>query len=56
MQWEFLVALAIVIPVILLPAALVWYFNGGGILRAIGESIHGKKTARSKALEVQVKA
>ena len=35
MQWEFVVALLIVIPVIVLPAALVWYLNVGGIYRAI---------------------
>ena len=35
MQWEFVVALIVAIPVILIPVALVWYFNIGGIHAAI---------------------
>ena len=35
MQWEFVVALVIAIPVILFPAALVWYLNIGGLVQAI---------------------
>jgi hypothetical protein len=35
MQWEFIVALMIAMPVILFPAAFVWYLNIGGIVQAI---------------------
>jgi hypothetical protein len=35
MQWEFIVALVIAIPVILFPVAFVWYLNAGGIYAAI---------------------
>jgi len=35
MQWEFIVALVLGIPIILLPVALVWYLNIGGIYEAI---------------------
>jgi len=35
MQWEFIVALVIAIPVILFPAALVWYLNIGGLVQAV---------------------
>jgi len=34
MQWEFVVVLVIAIPVILFPAAFVWYLNVGGIFSA----------------------
>jgi hypothetical protein len=34
MEWEFVVALVVMIPVILLPVAFVWYLNLGGILAA----------------------
>ena len=34
MQWELVVALAIAIPVILFPAAFVWYLNVGSIFQA----------------------
>jgi len=32
MEWQLIVALAIVIPIILFPAAFVWYLNIGGIV------------------------
>ena len=35
MQWELIIALVIAIPVILFPAAFVWYLNIGGIYAAI---------------------
>ncbi len=38
MQWEFIVALVLAIPVILFPAAFVWYLNIGGIYAAIKEA------------------
>ena len=34
MQWELVVVLVIAIPVILFPAAYVWYLNIGGIVEA----------------------
>lgn len=37
MRWEFIVALVVMIPVILLPVALVWYINIGGLVQAIRE-------------------
>lgn len=38
MQWEFIIALVIAIPIILFPAAFVWYLNIGGIYTAIKEA------------------
>ncbi|MDP3063934.1 MAG: hypothetical protein Q8O40_12100 [Chloroflexota bacterium] len=38
MQWEFVVALALAIPVILFPAAFVWYLNIGGIYSAVRQA------------------
>ncbi len=45
MQWEFVVALIIAIPIILLPAAFVWYLNVGGIYAAIKKA-RAKRVAR----------
>ena len=50
MQWELVVALIIAIPIILFPAAYVWYLNIGGIYATIKESqtkrvAHEKKSA-----------
>ena len=47
MQWELIVALAIVIPVILFPAAFVWYLNIGGIVQAARQT--KKVTEAAKA-------
>ena len=38
MQTELIVALVVAIPVILFPAAFVWYLNIGGIVHAVGEA------------------
>jgi len=35
MEWEFIVALVVMIPIIMLPVAFVWYLNLGGILAAV---------------------
>ena len=45
MQWEFIVALVIAIPIILFPAAFVWYLNIGGIYHAIQDA-RKRQTAR----------
>ena len=39
MEWEFLVALIVAIPIILFPAAFVWYLNAGGLFRALRERL-----------------
>ncbi len=47
MQWEFIVALVIAIPIILFPAAFVWYLNIGGIYAAIKDA-RARRAAREK--------
>ena len=44
MHWEFIVALIIAIPIILLPMALVWYVTTGGIYKSIQESRKRRRT------------
>ncbi len=55
MQWEFVVALIIAVPIILFPAAFVWYLNIGGIYAAIKEA-KARRAARQKAIGAAVKA
>lgn len=43
MEWQFVVAIALAVPVILVPVALAWYLNVGGIYAAIKEA--GKEKA-----------
>ena len=38
MEWEFIVAIVVMIPVILLPVAFVWYLNLGGLYAAVREA------------------
>ena len=47
MQWEFVVALVIAIPIILFPAAYIWYLNIGGIYTMIREA-KARRLAREK--------
>ncbi len=49
MQWEFAVALVVGIPIILLPVALVWYLNIGGIYAAI-QNTRKKRAAREQGI------
>jgi hypothetical protein len=45
MEWQVILALAIIMPVILIPVAIVWYLNAGGIYTAIKEA-RAKRVAR----------
>ena len=54
MTWQVIAALVVIIPVILLPAAFVWYLNAGGIYAAIKEA-REKRVAQEKAVEATVK-
>jgi hypothetical protein len=45
MEWQFIVALIVAIPIILFPAAFVWYLNVGGIYQAI-KRLRARRAAR----------
>jgi len=55
MEWYIVIALVVAIPVILFPAAFVWYLNIGGIYAAIKEA-RARKATREKAERVDVTA
>lgn len=55
MQWEFIVALVLAIPIILFPVAFVWYLNIGGIYHAIQAALR-RRAARQKGAEAAAKA
>jgi len=38
MEWQFIVALVIAIPIILFPVALIWYLNIGGLVAMVRQS------------------
>ena len=55
MQWEFIVALVVAIPIILFPAAFVWYLNIGGISAAIKDA-RARRAAHEKDAKAVAKA
>jgi hypothetical protein len=55
MEWQFIVVLVIAIPIILFPAAFVWYLNIGGIYAAIKES-RARRVIREKGVKATAKA
>jgi len=56
MQWELAVALIIAIPVILFPAAFVWYLNLGGLAQAVREARQTKAAHKKEAATIKVEA
>ncbi len=51
MQWELIVALVLAIPVILFPAAYIWYLNIGGIYAAVRKTREAKEARKEDARE-----
>ena len=51
---EFILVLAIAIPIILFPAAFVWYMNLGGIVQAVREAREAGTAREKKAQAVTV--
>ncbi len=47
MEWQVIVALVVILPVILFPAAFVWYLNVGGMVTALKEA-RKRQTAEEK--------
>ena len=54
MEWQIILALVLGIPIILVPAALVWYFNASGIFTVIRET-RKRRIARERRLRETVK-
>ena len=49
MEWQTIVALVVMVPVILFPAAFIWYINIGGIVAAVREA-RARKVAREQTV------
>jgi len=50
MEWQFIVAMVVIIPVLLLPVAFVWYLNLGGIYAAVRETRRKRAAHRDAGL------
>jgi hypothetical protein len=55
MEWQFIVALVVIIPVILLPVAFVWYLNLGGLMATVREA-RAKRAAEKRPATEKAKA
>ena len=53
MEWQVILALVLVIPVILIPAAFAWYLNVSGIFTVIRET-RKRRIAREKRMKAAV--
>lgn len=53
MEWQVVIALIIAIPVILFPAAFVWYMNIGGIFEAVKKA-RARKAGKNQQEDVKV--
>jgi hypothetical protein len=52
MEWQVILALVLVIPVLLIPVALIWYINIGGIYLAIKDARERRATHEKETLGV----
>ena len=46
MEWQVIVALIVIIPVILFPVAFIWYLNIGGVYALIRKRWKAKKAVK----------
>ena len=55
MEWQIILAIVLAIPIILFPAAYIWYLNIGGIYAAVKEA-RARRAACEKKTRVIAKA
>ncbi len=55
MEWQMIVALAIAIPLVLFPAAFVWFLTVSGVLTVMRET-RKRRIAREKLVKAEVRA
>ena len=54
MDWQFIVALLIAIPLIIFPVVFIWYINVGGVYHAIQEAMQKRKAAQRQLLAEKI--
>ena len=54
MDWQIIVALIVMIPVILLPVIFVWFLNIGGLFAVIKRVRERQATWRKRKVEAEV--
>jgi len=54
MDWQFIVALLVAIPLIIFPVVFIWYINVGGVYHAIQEARQKRKAAQRQLLAEKI--
>lgn len=49
MEWYFILAIVLAVPIILIPVAFVWYLNASGIYTVIRETMKRQALRRQRA-------
>jgi len=53
-EWQAVLALVVILPVVLFPAAFVWYLNVGGVYAAVKEARRRREAEEMKAKNPKV--
>ena len=53
MEWQVILAVVLIIPIILLPLALVWYLNVSGLYRVIIDARRRQRRRAEALMEVE---
>lgn len=48
MEWQIILALVVVVPLILFPVVFIWYLTGGGLIAALRERQKAKAAAKER--------
>ena len=54
MEWPVVVALVVILPVVLFPAAFVWYLNVGGVYAKVKEARKRRAAAEQKTRIIEI--
>ena len=54
MEWQFILALVLAIPIILIPAAFIWYLNIGGLYAAVREARAKRRTGKEVKVPAEI--
>jgi hypothetical protein len=49
MQWQFIVALVLVVAIVLVPVAFIWYLNVGGMMAWVRRAVGARKAEKGVA-------
>ena len=54
MEWYYILAIVLAVPILLLPVAFIWYVNASGINTVIIQTMKRRSARRKRAREVRL--